>query len=258
MMALHTGLVSVTFRKYSPLEVIDLVVKAGLEGIEWGGDIHVPPRNRLLAREIGKLTIDAGLAVAAYGSYYRVGQTDQVPFEAVLETALELDAPTIRVWAGTKNSADAAEEDWARIAADGKRIAELADAAGLTISYEFHDHTLTDQAVSAVRLLKMIKKLNVRSLWQTPLGLSVEECLDGLRRVLGWLGNVHVNCWNPGYTRLALREGQTDWMQYLQVIQSDSQDRYLMLEFVREDSPEAFFEDAQTLKEWLKNWQAAE
>ena len=39
---IHTGLVSVTFRKLEPAEIVDLVKQAGLQGIEWGGDIHVP------------------------------------------------------------------------------------------------------------------------------------------------------------------------------------------------------------------------
>jgi hypothetical protein len=39
---IRTGLVSVTFRQLSAEEIIKLVVCAGLEGIEWGGDIHVP------------------------------------------------------------------------------------------------------------------------------------------------------------------------------------------------------------------------
>ena len=36
------GLVSITFRKLSPRAIIDLVTRANLIGIEWGGDVHVP------------------------------------------------------------------------------------------------------------------------------------------------------------------------------------------------------------------------
>jgi hypothetical protein len=39
---IQTGLVSITFRQLSPPAIIDLVRQAGLEGIEWGGDVHVP------------------------------------------------------------------------------------------------------------------------------------------------------------------------------------------------------------------------
>ena len=37
------GLCSVTFREMSAVEVIEICRKLGLEGIEWGGDIHLKP-----------------------------------------------------------------------------------------------------------------------------------------------------------------------------------------------------------------------
>jgi sugar phosphate isomerase/epimerase len=46
---IHTALASVTFRHLTFEEIIELVRKAGLDGIEWGGDIHVPyPRENIL------------------------------------------------------------------------------------------------------------------------------------------------------------------------------------------------------------------
>ncbi|MET0262082.1 MAG: sugar phosphate isomerase/epimerase, partial [Rariglobus sp.] len=73
---IYPGLVSVTFRKLSPNEVAGLVKKAGLKGIEWGGDIHVPHGDLARAREVRELTLEHGLKTAAYGSYYRAGQSE--------------------------------------------------------------------------------------------------------------------------------------------------------------------------------------
>ena len=53
------GLLSVTFRSLPYQRIIELAVKAGLDGIEWGGDEHVPPGNLKLAQEIGQ-AYDAG------------------------------------------------------------------------------------------------------------------------------------------------------------------------------------------------------
>ena len=39
---LKTGVCSVTFRNLNVERIIELVVEAGLDGIEWGGDVHVP------------------------------------------------------------------------------------------------------------------------------------------------------------------------------------------------------------------------
>ena len=62
---LYGGLVSITFRQLQPREIITLVQKSGLKGIEWGGDVHVPHGNLHAAREVGHMTREAGLTVAA-------------------------------------------------------------------------------------------------------------------------------------------------------------------------------------------------
>ncbi|MCU0793379.1 MAG: sugar phosphate isomerase/epimerase [Opitutaceae bacterium] len=105
---IHPGLVSITFRKLSPVEIVGLVRKAGLRGIEWGGDVHAPHGDIGRAREVRALTEDAGLKVAAYGSYYRAGwsEANGLSFKHVLDSAVELGAPTIRVWPGNKGSAE--------------------------------------------------------------------------------------------------------------------------------------------------------
>lgn len=58
---IYTGLVSNTFRKLSPREIIALVVKAGLRGIEWGGDRYVSNGGLKHSRAVGRITVDAGL-----------------------------------------------------------------------------------------------------------------------------------------------------------------------------------------------------
>jgi 3-dehydroshikimate dehydratase len=250
---LRSGLVSVTFRKFSPAEVIQFVRDAGLEGIEWGGDIHLPPGDLALARQVREQCAAAGVNAAAYGSYYRLGTSNPRPFSAVVETAAELGAPTIRVWAGDKNSADAGEGDWQRVVAEAQEIAGQAAAAGLTVSFEFHDLTLNDTAPSALRLKQLIQHDAVRTLWQPPVDLAHEEALSGLRSMLGWLGNVHVFHWQPGYTRQPLAQGEPMWREYLQAVRGCAGERYLLLEFVCDDSPQAFYEDARTLKSWLED-----
>src|SRR5262245_16795172 len=102
VMSLVPGLVSVTFRQLGPGEIIALAVEHGMRAIEWGGDVHVPVGDLVVAREVGRWCVDAGIIVEAYGSYYR-GIGDFAP---VLETALALGAPRIRVWAGELGSAE--------------------------------------------------------------------------------------------------------------------------------------------------------
>lgn len=248
---IHSGLVSVTFRKRSPGEVIALVKQAGLRGIEWGGDAHVPPGELGRAREVRELTAEAGLAVAAYGSYYKAGQSedDGLPFARVLETAAELGAPAVRVWAGAAGSETTGDDARWRVITDSRRIATEAARAGIRVSFEYHNGTLTDTNESASRLLVEADHPNLLMGWQPAVGRGAEECLEGLRAVRPRLGNVHVFHWGATPDdRRPLAEGGTVWRRYLEEIARAPGDRYALLEFVAGDAPEAFLRDAGTLR----------
>jgi len=248
------GLVSVTFRALSPAEIVALVRQAGLRGIEWGGDIHVPHGNLARAREVRALTQDAGLAVAAYGSYYRAvaSEAADLPFANVLETAVELGASVIRVWAGTAGSATASPELRAQVVTDLRRIATLAAAARVGVSLEFHNGTLTDTADSTVRLLAEVNHPNLSTYWQPPLELDTARCLQDLRSLLPRLTHLHVYHWRPApMERLPLAAGAERWRSFLDLAATAPGDRYAMLEFVEGDAPASFLRDAATLKSWL-------
>jgi sugar phosphate isomerase/epimerase len=258
---IRTGLVSVTFRALSPREIVDLVVQGQQEGIEWGGDIHVPHGDESVARDVAAMTQDAGLQVVSYGSYYRVGVSPQegLSFEAVLASAQALQAPTIRVWAGRQGSAETDAAQYAQLVADAQRIAELAQSAEIGIAFEFHARTLTDTAESAVKLQQQIGHANVHLYWQPP-EEEVARCLDGLRQVLPYLSHVHVYHWatgEAGSRPRPLAEGSALWQEYLRAIADSGRVHFAMLEFVVADSPEQYLADAATLARWLEQLQAA-
>ena len=108
------GLTSVTFRGKSCEEIIALAVRAGLECIEWGGDIHVPAGRLARAREVGERTRKAGLKVLSYGSYFRPLADEN--FQVIVDTALALGAETIRVWTPWMDSEQVSDEDFFKMA----------------------------------------------------------------------------------------------------------------------------------------------
>ena len=249
---LTTGLVSITFRKLVPADIIALVRQAGLTGIEWGGDVHVPHGDLGRAREVCQRTRDAGLAVAAYGSYYRINQSAAtgLRFETVLDTAIALGAPTIRVWAGPRGSAQADTAYRTVIASEARRIADLAQAAGITVASEYHDGTLTDTAASAQTMLREIQHPNFLTFWQPHNGLPVEPNLAGLRAILPQLANVHCFHWLPPHNeRRPLAEGAAVWQQYFATVKSSGREHCVLLEFVVGDEPANFLRDAATLRQ---------
>lgn len=256
MNRLHSGLLSVSFRQLKVEEIIKLVAQAELTGIEWGGDIHAPHGDSAKARQVGTWTVEHGLKVVAYGSYYRVGDKspDAVPFEAVLDSAVALGAPTVRVWAGSVGSAKADPRIWDEVVTDSRRIAELAKDAGITVSYEYHANTLTDTADAASKLLRLASHSHLCTLWQPTVELSHAERLLGLERILPMLGNVHVFHWE-GRERRPLVEGADTWRDYFQCMATQSGERYAMLEFIKDDDPSQFLQDAKVLKRLLEETQ---
>ena len=252
---LHGGLVSITFRQLSPREIVSLVKKSGLEGIEWGGDVHVPHGNLSVARDVAIMTEEEGLSVAAYGSYYRVGcegQDDVPNFEEVLETALELKAPSIRVWAGNKGSHEADENIWDKVIEDSIRIGDMAQKENILIAYEYHGGTLTDTLASTQKLMEGVNHPNIRSYWQPLSHHSMEDRLAGLEQILPWLENIHVYHWESYLNRFALKDGGQEWSKYMDIIKGLKGKRYALIEFVKDDREEQFLQDAEALTTWLK------
>ena len=244
------GLVSVTFRKLSPIEIVSLVRQAELNCIEWGGDIHVPHGDCARAREVGQLTRAAGLTVAAYGSYYKLNKSeaDSLPFSKVLDTARALGAPTIRVWAGTRSSVQADGADRAAVAADARRIADLAQTAGITVTSEYHGGTLTDTDASAQQFLQETQHANFWTGWQPHASGTAATNLGGLQAILPRLTTVHCYHWLNN-DRRPLAEGAADWRQYFTAVQSTGRLHSALLEFVVGDDPASFVRDAATLRQ---------
>jgi 3-dehydroshikimate dehydratase len=255
---IKSGLVSVSFRKLSTDELIKAVKTADLKAIEWGGDVHVPHGNIEKAKEVRNATLNAGLEVAAYGSYYKAGESEEsgLSFADVLSSAVELGAPTIRVWAGNKGSKAADEVYRRKVADDLKRIGALAEQKDISISLEYHVQTLTDSNESAVKLIREVNHKNVMNYWQPPVNKTIthEDCIDGLKAVLHKLTNVHVYYWTlfgDQYTRYSLAEGYSFWKEYFDIVKSDGKDRYALLEFIKNDELEELNKDADTLNKLL-------
>ena len=242
------GLVSVTFRGLPPDAIVELCRQNRLSSIEWGGDVHVPHGDERTAGVVGGLTRAAGLSITAYGSYYRLASPEGPDFSSVLATAVVLGAPVIRVWAGTCGSAETSPALRRRVIDDALRCADLAAVRNVSIAYEFHDGTLTDSTDSALELLGATEHQFIKTLWQPPHGLSLQECLASLRALSPRLQHLHVFHWWPDPScRLPLENGRERWSAYIAELRRQGKDIPLLLEFVCGDDPVCLHEDANTL-----------
>jgi 3-dehydroshikimate dehydratase len=239
------GLCSVTLRALAAADVVRIAAAAGLEGIEWGADVHVPPGDLSAAESVRAATEQAGLRATSYGSYYRAGHDDPANFGAALSSARALGAPRIRVWAGARGSAGAGARERAAVSAALRRAADQAADAGIQIALEFHGGTLTDDVDSTLQLLE---EGGVATYWQPPEGVADEEALAGLRRLLDRVTAVHVFSWWPGRQRRPLAARERLWRRAFALLAPRGSPLDALLEFVPGDDPALVAGEARTLR----------
>ena len=190
---MKTGLLSVTFRNLMVEKIIEETVNAKLDAIEWGGDIHVPHGDLDRARYVKKLCIEANIETPSYGSYFRAATS--MEFLPVIETAKELGAKTIRIWAGTKNSELYSQKDLIELANEVKKICQKAKENKINVALEFHSGTVTNTNESALSFIEMVNESNLYSYWQTPLDKGFEYRKNGIIMLGNKLSSIHVFNW---------------------------------------------------------------
>lgn len=243
------GLVSITFRALSPGDIIALVKKAELRSIEWGADVHVKPGDLATAGEVGARTRDAGLMVSSYGSYYHAGADRPDSFFAILDSAVALGAPRIRVWSGRVDAAKASDYYRARVVEDLCRICATAAERNIRVAVEFHGGTLSCAAASARTLLDSVPGID--SYWQVRVGATPEEALADIAALSPSICHAHVFHWRSIPDRLPLADGSAAWQRYLQALSAQDSVVHAQLEYVKNDDPEQFLADAAALRGWL-------
>jgi 3-dehydroshikimate dehydratase len=254
------GLCSITFRTLTADAVLVAAVRAGVEGIEWGADAHVPPGDGTTASALAVRCRDAGVEVVSYGSY--LGFTppagaDDAAVEAVLDTAEALGAPMVRIWTELGVVPDAPADDRRRVTARTGAFADAIAARGLTAALEFHPFTLTHTAASANQLLYELGRPNLRTHWQPDPTLSPNDAVAELAHVTDRLAHLHAFSWGPEgiADRRALVDGAAVWVPALEVAERAGAPlpgrRYALCEYVRDDDPDQLVADVRTLREWL-------
>jgi hypothetical protein len=207
----------------------------------------VPAGEVDVARAVGEQTKQAGVLIAEYGSYYRLGVSQPEAIDAVVASAQALGTHTVRVWASDKGSEDASEEEYLRAVADARRI--CIKYKDITFCTECHNHTLTDDFRAHLQLLRDVGQPNFRTFWQPNQYKSFEYNLCSAKALAAYTDAVHVFSWE-GDRKLPLEQHRERWLAYLDAFLLESREREmpLMLEFMHDGSIDSLAATAEQLR----------
>ena len=242
------GLTSVTFRKLSIQDICILAKKTMLNGIEWGGDVHVTCVSS--AKIALEETKKHGLEIFSYGSYFKCNTDNYLEeFNNVIEIAKALEVKVVRIWAGDKDHSETDENYRLSFVERMQKCALIAKENNITLCFEHHKGTLCNNATNTIEILTAIRQENVLTYWQ-PIYSDTQENLKEIEKLAPKIVNAHVFHWKSG-KRLPFKKGQSTWLQYINELGKVNKNIALIVEFVKSDSEKQFIKDAKILRDLL-------
>lgn len=242
------GLVSISFRKHTPKDILQAVKAAGLSCIEWGSDVHAPYHDTERLNEIAQLQKEYGIECSSYGTYFRLGETPEEELVHYIAAAKILGTDTLRLWCGTKNSSGLSDEEKRALMEQCRKAARLAEQHGVTLCMECHKGTYTEKLEDALALMREIDSPHFAMYWQPFQWQAVEENLAYAEAIAPYAHHIHVFQWKDKQ-RFSLNDGIGEWRGYLEKF---STPRTLLLEFMPDNAISSLAVEAEALRAIVK------
>ena len=237
------GVVSVSFRQLSVDEVIRYTKEAGLDQIEWGGDVHAPYNDPERIAYIAKAQAAAGISCPSYGTYFKLGVDDTELLHGYAEAARALGTKILRLWCGNKNYTDLTPEEREFMISECKKAARIAEEEGVILCMECHQKSFTNVLEGALDLMRSVNSPAFRMYWQPSTTAPVEDNIKYARGIKDYVDTIHVFYYKDG-KKAYLKDGAEEWKRYLSEFENDKK---LLLEFMPDGSPDSLRGEAAAL-----------
>ena len=247
MSSFRLGLCSVTFRKKSAAEVIEIAKRAGVEYIEWGGDIHVTSRED--ARLVKSVCDNENIKISSYGSYFNCIDYDERKWTEVCEIAQRLGAPCVRVWLGRKNSEVTNEKEYRKLCENTGKMCDIAKKYSLVVSPECHDNTFNNNTDAFLKIAGELKRDNFSTYFQSRY-FRMEYDLDRIDRTFDYIRDVHVSYRDLKREQRFRKKDRNYLDTLLKKLGEKNFSGIVMVEFVSRDSERVFLKDIARLKKY--------
>lgn len=247
MSSFKLGLCSVTFRKKTVQEIVDIAKKAGVEYIEWGGDIHV--KNLDDARKVKALCEYNNIKISSYGSYFNCAEYDESKWTKICQITKEMGANSVRIWLGKKDSEKTSEKEYNTILENTKKMCEIAEEYSLLVCPECHDNTFNNNTDAFLKIRRDISKDNFKTYFQSRY-FRMEYDLDRIDRTFDFIENVHVSYRDLVKEQLFRKKDKNYIDTLLKKLREKNFKGIVMVEFVINDSEKSFYADMEKLKNY--------
>lgn len=188
---MQIGFTTTSFRQIKNLEkIVNIASRAGIDCIEWGGDIHV--KSVADAKRARELCDRAGIRINSYASYYRVGCKNAEEWKKICEIASTMDARSVRVWLGRADSEKTDEATYKQIVEDTKSICAVAKEYGLIVCPECHDNTFNNNTDAFLKVHREVGCDNFRTYFQSRYK-RLQYDLDRIERTMPYIETVHIS-----------------------------------------------------------------
>ncbi len=241
------GLCSVTFRKKTAEEVVEIAKKAGVGYIEWGGDVHVKSIDG--ARKAKELCDNAGIKISSYGSYFNCADYDENKWIGVCKIAKEMSAASVRVWLGKKDSEKTSDSEYESLIINTKKMCDIAAEYGLTVCPECHGNTYNNNTDAFLRFAGELNKDNFKTYFQSRY-FRMDYDLDRIDRTFDFTENVHVSYRDLKREQMFRKKDKNYLDTLLRKLIEKQFDGIVMVEFVERDSEKVFYRDVEKLKSY--------
>lgn len=247
MNSFKIGFTSTTFKEKTIEEIIEIAQKSDARFIEWGENCHI---NSLAdARKANMLCEKAGIKISSYGSYYHVGSNNAEKWEKICKIAAEMNADSVRIWLGSKDSELTSEEEYGLLLSENASMCETAEKYGLTVAAECHDNTFNNNTDSILKFTKDLKKTNFKTYFQSRY-FRFEYDIDRIERTYDITKDIHVSYSEVTREQL-FRKKDKDYLDaILRKFKEKNFEGIVMLEFTEDSSETAFLRDIDNLKKY--------
>lgn len=238
------GLASVSFRQSSPEQILSAAKAACLSCIEWGADVHAPFDDPEKIADVAKLQAGYGIECSSYGSYFRIGESDNGDLPKLASAAKVLGTNIVRIWAGSKGSEQFDETDAEKFIKECRAVAQFGEENGIIFCLECHIRTFTDTKEAAYRLITSVNSPCFRMYWQPNQYKNEQENLEYARLIAPYTEHIHVFNWS-GNDKSPLRTSIPQWKKYLSLFGGG---KTLLLEFMPDGEISSLKAEAKSLR----------